>query len=75
MFSDDAIDSESNARPGSEIHDRAEFAKSKFKVEATKTVSLDTNVFSEIPPLSCQMAWCVLLGPRPHITLPSPPPP
>ena len=53
------IDAEPNARPGREVHDRAEFAKSKSKVEATKTVSMDTNFFCRIPSWPCQMAWRV----------------
>ena len=72
---DPDIDAELNARPGREIHDRAEVAKSTTEPDALKTVSMDTSFFCRISDLTCLMAWCVYLGSLPRPILPSPLPP
>ena len=72
---DPDIDAELNARPGREMHDRAEVAKSTTKAQTTKTVSMDTIFFCRITDWPCQVAWRVSWGPPPRPTLPSPPPP
>ena len=74
---DPGIDAELNARPGREMHDRAEVAKSTTEPDAIKTVSMDTSFFCRIPALTCltRMAWCVYLGSLPRPTLHSPLPP
>ena len=75
IIHDPGIDAELNARPGREMHDRAEVAKSTTKAQTTKTVSMDTNFFCRIPSWPCQMAWRVFWGHSPRPNLPSPPPP
>ena len=75
IINDPTIDFESNARPGRELHDRAEFAKSRFEVLRTQTVSFDTH-FLRIYPYPCSVfARVFLSGPPPRPNLPSPPPP
>ena len=69
-----SISRPSCGRLGDYEHDQI-FAKSKDDEMSTKTVSMDTICFFRITDLPFQMAWCVSLGPRPHLTLPSPPPP
>jgi hypothetical protein len=72
---DPDIDAELNARPGREMHDRAEVAKSTTKAQTTKTVSMDTIFFCRITDWSCQMAWRACAAAQPLLTLPSPLPP